>query len=163
MTQPQQPSGSPARFCSNCGTSLSPQAGFCPQCGTATPQAQPPGGPPPVSTPPPAVPPPQQVPPPVQPPAQQAPRPSAPFAPGTHVPNYLVQAILVTIFCCLPFGIVSIVYAAQVNGKLGAGDFAGALETSRKAKTWAWVSFWVGLGITILWVLIGIVIPLAAV
>ena len=35
-----------------------------------------------------------------------------------QIPNYLVQAILVTIFCCLPFGIVSIVYAAQVNGKL---------------------------------------------
>ncbi len=151
MTQPQQPSGSPARFCSNCGTALSPQAGFCPQCGTATRQTQPP-----------AVPPPPQVPPPVQPPPQQAPRPSAPFVVSTHVPNYLAQAILVTIFCCLPFGIVSIVFAAQVNGKLGAGDFAGAMETSRKAKTWAWVSFWVGLGITILWVLIGIVIPLAA-
>ena len=24
-----------------------------------------------------------------------------------HIPNYLVQAILVTIFCCLPLGIVS--------------------------------------------------------
>lgn len=35
MTQPQQSAGSPSRFCSNCGTSLSPQAGFCPQCGTA--------------------------------------------------------------------------------------------------------------------------------
>lgn len=151
MTQPQQPSGSPARFCSNCGTSLSPQAGFCPQCGTATPQTQPP-----------AVPPPPQVPPPVQPPRQQVPRPSAPFVAGTHVPNYLVQAILVTIFCCLPFGIVSIVFAAQVNGKLGAGDYAGALETSRKAKTWAWVSFWVGLAITVLWVLIVVIVPLAA-
>ena len=38
-----------------------------------------------------------------------------------YIPNYLVQAILVTIFCCLPLGIVSIVYAAQVNGKAAAG------------------------------------------
>ena len=38
MTQPQQPSGAPTRFCSNCGTTLSPQASFCPQCGTAAPQ-----------------------------------------------------------------------------------------------------------------------------
>ncbi len=59
----------------------------------------------------------------------------------TQVPNYLVQAILVTIFCCLPFGIVSIVFAAQVNGKVAAGDYAGATATSNKAKTWAWVSF----------------------
>ena len=74
----------------------------------------------------------------------------------------MAQAILVPIFCCLPFGIVSIVFAAQVNSKLGAGDYAGALETSRKAKMWAWGSFWVGLGITILWVLIAIIVPLAA-
>jgi len=37
------------------------------------------------------------------------------------VPNYLVQAILCTICCCLPFGIVAIVYAAQVNGKVAGG------------------------------------------
>ena len=62
-----------------------------------------------------------------------------------HVPTYLVPAILVTIFCCLPFGIVSIVYAAQVNEKLGAGDVAGAMQASNNAKTWMWVSFGVGL------------------
>ena len=61
------------------------------------------------------------------------------------MPNYLVQAILVTLFCCLPFGIVSIVYAAQVNTKLGAGDYAGALDASQKAKTWSLWSFGIGL------------------
>jgi hypothetical protein len=62
-----------------------------------------------------------------------------------HVPNYLVHAILVTLFCCLPFGIVSIVYAAQVDGKLGSGDFEGALISSNNAKKWATVSFVCGL------------------
>jgi hypothetical protein len=62
-----------------------------------------------------------------------------------NVPNYLVQAILVTIFCCLPFGIVAIVFAAQVNGKLAAGDYAGAVQTSNQAKMWCWVSFGIGL------------------
>ena len=74
-----------------------------------------------------------------------------------HVPNYLVQAILVTIFCCMPFGIVSIVYAAQVNGKLATGDTAGALQSSQSAKTWAWVSLGVGLALSgiglLVWVL----------
>ena len=28
--------------------------------------------------------------------------------------NYLALAIISTIFCCLPFGVVSIVYATQV-------------------------------------------------
>ncbi|NER07984.1 MAG: CD225/dispanin family protein [Okeania sp. SIO3C4] len=35
-----------------------------------------------------------------------------------NVPSYLTQAILITVFCCLPFGIVAIVYAAQVNSRL---------------------------------------------
>ena len=67
-----------------------------------------------------------------------------PYA-GQPVPNYLVQAILVTLFCCLPFGIVSIVYAAQVNTKLAAGDYAGALDASQKARTWSLWSFGIGL------------------
>ena len=66
--------------------------------------------------------------------------------PVPRVPNYLAQSILVTLFCCVPFGIVSIVYAAQVNSKLMAGDYAGAVDASIKAKTWCWVSFGIGLG-----------------
>ncbi len=79
----------------------------------------------------------------------------------TQVPNYLVQAILVTIFCCLPFGIVSIVFAAQVNGKVAAGDYAGAIATSNKAKTWAWVSFGVGLAGLLIWVPFTCIVPFA--
>jgi len=41
--------------------------------------------------------------------------------------------------------IVSIVYAAQVNGKVAAGDRAGALQSSRNARMWAWISFGSGL------------------
>jgi len=61
------------------------------------------------------------------------------------IPNYLVQAILVTLCCCLPFGIVSIVYAAQVNTKVKAGDIQGAVDSSGKAKMWCWIGFGVGL------------------
>ena len=57
-----------------------------------------------------------------------------------QVSNYLVSSILVTLFCCLPFGIPAIVYAAQVNSKLQAGDVAGAQESSRKAKMWCLAS-----------------------
>jgi len=56
------------------------------------------------------------------------------------VPNHLVWAILSTLFCCLPLGIVSIVYAAQVDGKRAAGDIAGAREAAGKAKFWALLS-----------------------
>ena len=61
------------------------------------------------------------------------------------MPNHLVWAILVTIFCCVPTGIVSIVYAAQVNGMLNAGDYEGARRASDSARTWAIVSVALGL------------------
>jgi hypothetical protein len=61
------------------------------------------------------------------------------------IPNYLAQSILVTLFCCMPLGIPAIIFSAQVNGKIQAGDIPGALEASRKAKVWAWWSFGIGL------------------
>ena len=80
--------------------------------------------------------------------ALEAPAPDAEAQapePPPHVENYLAQAILVTIFCCLPFGIVSIVYAAQVNGKVEAGNIEGAQRASANAKMWAWIAFGTGL------------------
>ena len=56
---------------------------------------------------------------------------------GPPPDNYLVWAILSAVLCCLPLGIVSIVYAAQVNDKWLRGDAAGAMESSRKAKQFA--------------------------
>jgi hypothetical protein len=98
----------------------------------------PPGAPAPGSAPPPGTP--QQYP---QQPSYYIPQQVYP--PGA-VPNYLVPAIL-TIFCCQPFGIVSLVYAAQVNSKLAMGDYPGAMDCSNRAKTWAmWgVGIWVAL------------------
>jgi predicted secreted protein len=63
---------------------------------------------------------------------------------GAPPPNYLVWSILTTLFCCLPLGIVSIVYAAQVNGKWAAGDVAGANDSSAKAKRFAIIGAVVG-------------------
>lgn len=69
-------------------------------------------------------------------------------------PNYLVWAILTTIFCCLPFGIVSIIFAAQVNSKWQMGDYDGAKLSSKNAKLWAWISFGVAIvGIIISFIL----------
>lgn len=57
-------------------------------------------------------------------------------APQTPPDNHLVAAILTTLFCCLPFGIVSIVKSSQVNSKWQAGDYQGAIQSSEEAKTW---------------------------
>ncbi len=69
-------------------------------------------------------------------------------------PNYLVWAILTTIFCCLPFGIVSIVFAAQVNSKWMMGDYDGARASSKNAKLWAWISFGVAVAISLVWLML---------
>jgi hypothetical protein len=81
-----------------------------------------------------------------------APSPAAGYpagpAPGglaANVPSYLGPAIAVTVCCCPPFGVPAIVFAAQVNSKLAAGDIAGAMDASKKAKVWCWIAF--GLGI----------------
>ena len=72
----------------------------------------------------------------------------------TDVPNHLGWAILATLFCCLIPGIVSIVYAAQVNGRIEAGDLQGAMHASENAKTWAWIAFALGIAIGFLWLFI---------
>ena len=62
--------------------------------------------------------------------------------------NYLVIAIIGTLLCCIP-GIVSIVYAAKVNGLYAEGKYAEADKASKNAKTWAIVALVLG-GISII-------------
>lgn len=66
-----------------------------------------------------------------------------------NIDNHMVFAILTTLFCCLPLGVVSIVYASQVNGKIQVGDYAGAITAANNAKTWCWVSLGSGILIAI--------------
>lgn len=71
-------------------------------------------------------------------------------------PNYLVWSILSTIFCCLPLGIVSIVYAAQVNSKWQMGDFEGARLSSKNARLWALIALGVGLVGGFIWTILAL-------
>lgn len=65
--------------------------------------------------------------------------------------NYLVWAILTTICCCLPFGIVSIVYAAKVNVLYVSGQYAAARKASADAKQWAIIAAIVGAIINVIY------------
>jgi len=60
--------------------------------------------------------------------------------------TWLAESILATIFCCLPFGAVGIVYAAKVSGLFAQQQYEEAQKASSKAKTWTTISFCVGLG-----------------
>ena len=73
----------------------------------------------------------------------------APPRPNT----WLVESILATLFCCMPFGIVGIVYAARVDSLYRTGEYEAALDASRQAGKWTKISFWLGLA-SILFVVI---------
>ena len=77
--------------------------------------------------------------------------------------NYLVWGILTTIFCCLPFGVASIVFSSQVNSKWAAGDYAGAQEASGKARQFAIWSAIAAVIIDVILVVIYVVVIAAAV
>ncbi|MFT6279772.1 MAG: hypothetical protein ACJAU0_002607 [Flavobacteriales bacterium] len=79
---------------------------------------------------------------------------------STPPKNWLVESILVTIFCCLPFGIAGIVYAAKVESKFDAGDIDGAQNAANEAKKWTIISFVLGIISAVLGFLFGIIIPL---
>jgi len=57
--------------------------------------------------------------------------------------------------------VASIVFAAQVNGKIQAGDVNGALDCSQKAKLFAWISFGIGMAMHVLTVIYYVVVFLA--
>ncbi|MDC7997795.1 CD225/dispanin family protein [Gilvibacter sediminis] len=76
--------------------------------------------------------------------------------------NYLVESILVTIFCCLIFGIIGIVNAAKVNSEYEAGNIEGALAASKQARTWTLWGFIIGILQYVIVAIIYFVIGIAA-
>lgn len=69
---------------------------------------------------------------------------------GTPPKTWLLESILVTLFCCMPFGIAGIVNATKVESRFYAGDTDGANRSSAEAKKWITISFWIGLTIAII-------------
>lgn len=59
--------------------------------------------------------------------------------------NYLIWAILATICCCIPTGIVAIIYAAKVSPAYYRGDYIAAMDASSKAQLLVIISFVAGL------------------
>ena len=111
-------------YCRNCGAELPDGAKFCTNCGhglTADAGTSPS----------------------VQPASDR-------FDRRDHPSSYLALAIIVTVCCCIPFGIVSIVYASKVDSCWNNGLYDEARENSRKARNWA---LW-GIGLVALFYLV---------
>lgn len=113
----------------------------------------PPGVPTPPMTPPPSTPPPPFG----GPPGYGGP-PSFGYGAGQPPNNYLVWAILTTILCCLPLGVVSIVFSSQVNSKWAMGDAQGALKASNNARNFAIASAVAVLVIGVVWLFFAILV-----
>jgi hypothetical protein len=118
-------------FCPKCGAQNSDAASFCVSCGQPLNAAASSTGSGTYGTPPP-------------PPVQNA-------GMGVKPKNWLVESILVTIFCCLPLGIVGIINASKVDGKFAAGDHAGAQQSSAEAAKWTKIGFFVGIGVSVIY------------
>lgn len=63
--------------------------------------------------------------------------------------SWLLESILVTVFCCLPLGIVGIVNATKVESRFYAGDVTGANQSASEAAKWTKIGFWVGIGVAV--------------
>jgi len=117
-----------SQFCGGCGNKLAAPA---PQ--------QPVYAPPPLPVAPPAAvyqAPPQPVYPAPQ-PGYGAPVQPMNYPAAGYVPSHMGLAIFTTLCCCIPLGLIAIIYAAQVKGRLAAGDMAGAQRAASSAKMWA--------------------------
>jgi hypothetical protein len=87
-----------------------------------------------------------------------------PSTPTSSLPprTWLIEAILVTICCCTPLGIVGIVYAAGVESKWRRGMYAEALQASAEAGRWVKIGFGIGICIYLIGILSMFVFPLSS-
>ena len=115
------------KYCPKCGNAVPEEASFCPKCGTNFPDA---AAPTPLS--------------------QNYQQPSVPPCP----PTYLALSIIVTVLCCLPLGIVGIIKSSNVSKEYAAGNYAGAKDASKQAKTWSIIGLCCGLFWIILYIIL---------
>jgi hypothetical protein len=79
--------------------------------------------------------------------------------PATTVDPWLWQSIVATILCCLPAGIVGIVFASQAQSALGVGDMTTAQQKARLAKNWTIAS----IALALAWIPLALLFLLPAV
>jgi hypothetical protein len=164
-------------YCPQCGGNNEDSIRYCTTCGLdldkhrqqwQQPGAQTPGQPT------------AQQPPAYQQPVQQAPvyqqqyqpqypappqyyQPAPAYGQVPRIPSYMGWAIAVLILCFWPTGIAAVVYASQVGNRLALGDYAGAQESSHKAKVWCWVTFGIGIAAVVAVIIVWAIVAAAAI
>jgi len=122
----------PLNTCPDCGNQVSSEAANCPNCGKPLNKTS----------------------------EAQGSKPESNNEPPPK--TWLIESILTTIFCCLPFGIVGIVYAAKVESNWYAGRREIALNASKNAKTWTLAALFSGIAVAILYIIFVVIIGIGA-
>jgi predicted RNA-binding Zn-ribbon protein involved in translation (DUF1610 family) len=118
-------------YCSHCGTVVEENVRFCPNCGNP-PQHQ----------------------------NIQQQNLQQPYMLPTYItppPDYLIWSILSLVFCCVPLGIVALIYSIQCKSAIAAGRYNDAVKHSKTAFQWNLVSLIAGILIGILYVGIAVI------
>lgn len=69
---------------------------------------------------------------------------------GKPVRDPLVLAVLVTILCFAPTGVIAAVHAARVKPLLAAGELAAARRAAARAALFCWIS----MGVSVMFLLV---------
>ena len=119
-------------FCKQCGAQVPDGASFCTQCGY--PQGD------------------------QQPNLTTAAPPVDLIANPQSLNDYLVQNVLSTFCCCLPAGVVGIVFSINAGSARDRGDWTAAQKNARYAKYCFWTALLLGF-LTWITLIIGTVLP----
>ena len=69
------------------------------------------------------------------------------------VDTWLWQSILVTLVCCLPLGVVGIVFASQAQSAINVGNVAEAEQKARTAKLMSLIGGGIGLAVLVIYLI----------
>ncbi|CAM5163732.1 unnamed protein product [Eretmochelys imbricata] len=72
--------------------------------------------------------------------------------------DYMVESVLVTIFCCLLTGVIALVYSHETRAALNRGDLIQAKLASKKARSLVLFSLLFGVFVCISWVIYVVVV-----
>ena len=79
-------------------------------------------------------------------------------APGPPPDNNLVWAILTTVFCCLPLGVVAIIKSTQVSGLWAQGQFDAARKSADDAKKFSMWAAIAGVSVIVLYIIFIVIV-----
>ena len=66
--------------------------------------------------------------------------------------NNLVWAIVAIVMCTI-FGIISLIFALQVDNKWNMGDYQGAMDSAKKAKSFAMIGIILSIVGFLIWII----------